>query len=99
MGNSKETLGHASPAESSIKTHGSDSNTTSSQRQRILKHLTEIGPVTTLEARQELDVMHPAARIMELRRRGHDIQAYRYVDCTDRGKSHRVPRYVLIKQA
>jgi hypothetical protein len=45
----------------------------SSQRQRILDHLRNHGPLTTLAARRELDVMHPAARVQELRARGYRI--------------------------
>lgn len=42
------------------------------QRARILARL-RIGPATTLQLRNELHVMHPAARIMELRDLGLSI--------------------------
>ena len=99
MDNSKEMPGMLPPAKSPIETHGANFNTAAFQRQRILNHLTTIGPFTTLDARRDLDVMHPATRVMELRRQGHDIQTHWYVDCTDRGKPHRVARYVLMKRA
>lgn len=43
-----------------------------SQRQRLLAWL-QASPLTTLQARQQLDIMHPAARVQELRERGHNI--------------------------
>ena len=48
------------------------SQPSSVQRQRILARL-RIGPATTLQLRNELHAMHPAARVLELRRAGHEI--------------------------
>lgn len=54
-----------------------------------------ISPVTTLEARERLDVIHPAARVLELRERGHRITTT-WVRASDAwGRAHRVARYVL----
>jgi hypothetical protein len=53
------------------------------------------GPITTLYARRELDVMHPGGRIMELRRNGHRIDTVWTEEATDCGKVHRVALYVL----
>jgi hypothetical protein len=69
-------------------------NKTESQWQRILDRL-RTGPLTTLEARTELDVMHPSARCLELRKLGHNIQTH--WETVDTGKAkHRVARYVLL---
>ena len=69
-------------------------NSTSSQRKRILSWLSH-SPLTTLEARQHLDCMHPAARVMELRKRGLSIDTIWVNDLAPSGKTHRVARYVL----
>lgn len=48
------------------------SNTAQSQRGRALAWLRR-QPLTTLQARQELFIMSIAARIFELKERGHNI--------------------------
>jgi hypothetical protein len=68
-----------------------------SQRQRILNWL-RIGPLTTIQARKELDVMHPAARIQELRDQGHNIITHWATSDTGKAK-HRVACYVLFAEA
>jgi hypothetical protein len=72
-------------------------NSSHSQRLRIFNRLKE-GPITTLQARKELDTLHPAARVMELRRRGVNILTHWDTDFTDSGEPHRVARYVLISE-
>ena len=68
-----------------------------SQRHRILKWLTT-KPLTTLEARTELDVFHPSARVMELKAEGYDIQTH--WETVDTGKNkHRVAKYVLFARS
>lgn len=69
-------------------------NSSSEQRARILQALSA-GPVTTMYARRDLDVMHPSGRIMELRRDGHLIDTVWTEAATDCGKVHRVALYVL----
>ena len=56
-------------------------------------------PHTTLELRGLQDVLHPAARVMELRERGEPIQTMWTTDHTSEGKPHRVARYVLMTGA
>lgn len=63
------------------------------QRSRLLAALHK-GPLTTLEARRLLDVLHPAARVMELRNRGHKIDTVWTEDVTSEGKAHRVACYL-----
>lgn len=69
-------------------------NSASSQRARLLAALRN-GPLTTLEARRLLDVLHPAARVMELRQLGHNIVTAWDTDITSEGNPHRVARYLL----
>jgi hypothetical protein len=71
-----------------------DTNTASAQRARLLDALHRES-LTTLEARRKLDVLHPAARVMELRRQGHNIVTAWTTDLTSEGNPHRVARYIL----
>ena len=71
------------------------SNNTLSQKKRLLDYLRLHNRITTVEARTALDVMHPAARVQELKADGHDIITYRRVIHTGMG-SHRVGEYVLL---
>ncbi len=71
-------------------------NTTAAQRARLLEYLQLHQKITTLEARSDLDVMHPAGRVQELREEGLDIITHRRIDHTSEGKPHRVAEYVLM---
>lgn len=64
------------------------------QRLRLLDAL-RIAPVSTLEARRNLDILMPAARVRELRLLGHVIKTYWSKEATECGRLHRVARYVL----
>jgi len=68
---------------------------TNQQRARLLSWL-QTATITTLQARLELDVMHPAARVQELREAGHNIITYRETINTGKGKHHKVAKYVLL---
>lgn len=71
----------------------------SSQRARILARLRK-GPMTTTEARRELDILMPAARVFELRHNhGFDIPKRMVKVETAPGKWHRVALYSLMKEA
>jgi len=68
-----------------------------SQRKRILEWLST-KPLTTLQARTELDIMHPAARIQELKAQGNNICTH--WETVDTGKvKHRVASYVLLVES
>jgi len=69
-------------------------NSSAAQRARILAHLQQ-QPLTTLQARADLDVMHPAARVMELRGQGHEIITHRTYEFSEVGERHCVAQYVL----
>ncbi|SEG15267.1 helix-turn-helix domain-containing protein [Nitrosomonas ureae] len=73
-------------------------NTAKAQRMRILAYL-HTKPLDTLAARKELDVMHPAARVMELRKRGIGINTIWIDRESDCGKIHRIACYVLVGAA
>ncbi|NMV41838.1 helix-turn-helix domain-containing protein [Ralstonia insidiosa] len=72
----------------------SSPNSAAAQRERILTALRD-GPLTTLQARSELDTLHPAARVQELRAEGHSITTVWAWDFSAAGFPHRVARYVL----
>lgn len=74
------------------------SSTAHAQRVRLLDRLQRRGPLTTLDARLELDVLHPAMRILELRKLGHDIRTVWVQQSTAAGKVHRVGKYQLFPQ-
>jgi hypothetical protein len=73
------------------------STDTNNQRLRILAWLL-ISPLTTLQARAELDIMNPSQRVSELKARGHNIVTHWTV--SDSGKAkHRIASYVLLAGA
>jgi hypothetical protein len=79
------------------KKHGNYNTNNVAQCDRLLEWL-RCDSLTTLQAREHLDIMHPAARIMELRRQKHNILTYWTTDDNGKGK-HRVARYVLLSGA
>lgn len=88
---------HNSKRQPSKSQHESNilDNSAHAQRARLLAALRE-RPVTTLQARKELDILHPAGRAMELRKRGYNIvTAWTYAE-TLPNKLHRIGRYCLI---
>ncbi|WP_417500576.1 helix-turn-helix domain-containing protein [Marinobacter sp.] len=68
------------------------------QRTRILEYLKNHRALTTLQARHLLNVMHPAARVMELRDRGYKIITNWRKDADSAGRLHRVAEYVLMPE-
>ena len=72
------------------------STNTGSQQQRILKYLQENRAMTTLDARTELDIFHPAARVQELRGKGNDIVAHKRWVNTGQGE-HEIAEYILME--
>lgn len=58
------------------------------QRSRLLTRL-QLGPIDTLTARHELNILMPAARIKELKDMGHDIRSHRITHIDDQGRPHR----------
>lgn len=68
------------------KTHVNDTSG-HAQRARLLARL-HLGPVDTITARAELNIMMPAARAKELRERGHPIKTHRITMTDDQGRTH-----------
>jgi hypothetical protein len=74
------------------------SNDTAAQRARLLDALRR-GPISTIEARRDLDIMMPAARVFELRHEeGHPIGTFWTFSHTEAGQLHRIAQYVLLPQ-
>ena len=78
------------------ETRHRDEASSAVQRDRLLVYLRAHGNITTLAARQDLDVLHPAGRVLELRQRGFNIRTVRTYEATEHGKLHLVARYVLM---
>ena len=55
-------------------------------------------PITTYEAMRYLDVYHCPARILQLRRRGHEIITHWQTVITESGERHRVGMYLLARR-
>ncbi len=71
-------------------------NSIKEQCGRLLAEL-RLHPVSTLMARELLDILAPAARVFELRYvYGFNIQTYWKTEQTSCGKKHRVAEYVLL---
>lgn len=68
------------------------------QRSLIFQAL-KLGALTTIQARKEHDVLHPAMRVRELREVGHEIATTWASVKTDSGRTTRVACYHLIREA
>ena len=68
------------------------SSATEEQVARVLARL-QRGPATTLQLREEEDVLHPAGRVKQLRGRGHNIVTVFVDRQTTSGTWHRVGLY------
>lgn len=66
------------------------------QRATLLRHLTQYGQISTLEARGLYGIMSPACRVLELRRAGHRIDTVRFRAPDANGQMHTQARYVLL---
>ncbi len=84
------------------KTPQSDSsnNASHNQRLRLLDYLKTHGAITTLQARSELDILAPAARIFELRHNyGYSINKVDVADYTEAKRKHTgIAKYVLVSE-
>lgn len=94
----KESAANHKNAKGGAEGCGHHSNSAAAQRQSILEALRK-GPVSTLHARRDLDVMHPGGRVLELRSYGHQILTAWSYEPTECGKLHRVGKYVLLQEA
>lgn len=70
------------------------SNSVSSQRARILKHFSCCPRLSTIEARNNLGILHPGGRVLELRKKGYKIDTH-WINAPDlNGVFHRIGLYV-----
>jgi len=69
---------------------------TEAQCARLLAAL-RAGPVTSVDCVTELDIFRPSARVMELRRAGHEILTSWALQAVP--EPHRIGRYVLLREA
>lgn len=88
----------ATPKESSRKRISVNGNSLAAQRQCVIGALREsINGLTTIELREQFDVMMPAARVHELRWMfGYNIKMVWTHDTNAQGNRHSVARYVLL---
>ena len=69
-------------------------NSAASQRARLLKFFEASPRISTMEARNELGILHPCGRVMELRNTGHRIDTHWISELDINGVPHRVGLYV-----
>ena len=74
-------------------------NSASAQRVRLLTWLRKHRKITTIEARRDLDIMMPAARIKELKDRSYKIEKLWTVQPTEQGRLHRIAEYWLLAES
>ena len=87
--------GHPQAAQN---THGDhNDNSAHTQRLLMLAAFEKQHSLTTIEARRELDIMMPAARVFELRAMGYDIATVWTLGVTECRRKHRIVRYVFRK--
>jgi len=67
------------------------------QRARIRTALEQAGTqgMSTIELREQVDILHPAGRVQELRELGYRIDTVWTVTTNAQGNPHRCARYVL----
>jgi hypothetical protein len=74
-------------------------NSTTVQRQRLVEALRARVPIAriTIQIREQLDIVMPAARVHKLRwELGYKVQAVPSRDCNPQGNHHKCKRYVLL---
>ena len=73
------------------------SNSAAAQRRRTID-LLRTGPKSTIQLRRDGDILSPAARVLELKKRGFEIVTHWVHQATDCGALHRVALYVLMRE-
>lgn len=73
---------------------------TSAEQDRRLLVALRTGPVSSIEAANELDIVHPPSTVRRLRNYGHKIVTAWTYQATEPGRPpHRVAKYVLLQEA
>jgi len=70
-------------------------NSKPTQRDRVLQYIHDFGSITAIEALRDLGVHRLAARVLELRLEGHDIETELVAVNNRYGESVNVARYTL----
>ncbi len=92
--NDKDKDGQQANHKDSLHLNGTS---TSAQRARLLARL-QLGPIDTLTARRELNILMPAARIKELKERGNLISKQSISMTDEQGRTHHgIALYHLIQ--
>ena len=73
-------------------------NSVHNQRLKLLDWLLEKLSITSNEAREQLDIYHPPARIFELRKAGYQINTVWVNWTSEQTVKHRIARYVLTQK-
>lgn len=69
------------------------------QDRKMIEALRE-GPISTIQAAQDLDIVQPPNTIRRLRNRGFDIRTHWVWQATEPGRPpHRVAKYILMREA
>jgi hypothetical protein len=85
----------ATPKSSRKRNAINDTNRTA-QQHRLLKRLQKAS-INTLAARADLNILHPAARVQELKAKGHNIHTQRITIIDEYGRTHRgIALYTLL---
>lgn len=75
-----------------------EAHTPGAQAQRLVSAL-RVGPISTIAATQELDIVHPPSTVRWLRNRGYTIKTEWTYRTTEPGRRpHRVGLYVLASE-
>ncbi|WP_213876135.1 helix-turn-helix domain-containing protein [Pseudomonas sp. dw_358] len=73
---------------------------TSTEQDRKMIEALRQGPISTIEAAQNLDIVQPPNTIRRLRNRGWVIRTYWTWQSTEPGRPpHRIAKYVLLQEA
>lgn len=73
-------------------------SSTKTKQRAALFALLLLAPVSTIEAREQLGISHPAGRIAELRQLGHLISTLSKTELDAQGRPHRCAVYVLHRE-
>lgn len=72
----------------------------STEQDRKMIEALRNGPISSIEAAQELDIVQPPSTIRRLRKRGFDIITRWTYQPTEPGRPpHRIAKYVLMQEA
>lgn len=84
---------------SSRKRNPINDTSRTAQQNRLLNHLQKES-INTIKARAKLNILHPAARVQELKEQGHVIHTQRITFVDEYGRAHRgIALYTLISLA